>query len=88
MKPVFFEEEEIEDQTGDDERPEADQYMMEDFFAAFMDAAESEDADMLKAIMDELGEFSVPDTYSEKFGLIREKAEANDFAGIKEVLER
>jgi len=88
LKPVFFEEEEIKDQTGDDERPEADQYMMEDFFAAFMDAAESEDADMLKAIMDELGEFSIPDTYSEKFGLIREKAEANDFAGIKEVLER
>jgi hypothetical protein len=45
------------------------------------------DCDKLEAIMEEAGEYAIPDAEKEKFDLIRKKADMLDYDGILEELD-
>ena len=60
---------------------------MESVYAELLSAAEAGDGGTIEAIMEELSEFSIPAADKERLALIREKAGAGDYEGIKEVLK-
>ncbi|MBQ9550955.1 MAG: DegV family EDD domain-containing protein [Lachnospiraceae bacterium] len=66
---------------------EADSFLMESVYAELLSAAEAGDGGTIEAIMEELSEFSIPAADKERLALIREKAGAGDYEGIKEVLK-
>jgi HPt (histidine-containing phosphotransfer) domain-containing protein len=84
LEPVFKEEAE----DGDNGKPLADDFIMESIYDELRDAAEKMDCDKLEAIMEEAGEYTIPDAEKEKFGILRERADMLDYDGILEELDK
>ncbi len=84
LAPAFSEETKgDEEDTG---KPVADDFLMESVYEGLKEAAEAMDCDQVEAIMQEIGDYAIPDREKETFALIREKADSLDYDGLLEVL--
>ena len=69
-----------------DNRPVADEFMMESVYEGLREAAENMDCDMIGEILSELSEYAIPESEKEKYDAITEKAGKYDYDGILELL--
>ncbi|MCR5790431.1 MAG: DegV family EDD domain-containing protein [Lachnospiraceae bacterium] len=74
-------------QTGSD-KPVADEFLMEGIYEGLLEAAEAMDCDMVEEILKEIEGYTIPDSESEKFRLVCEKADNLDYDGMKEALKK
>ncbi|MBR5420096.1 MAG: DegV family EDD domain-containing protein [Lachnospiraceae bacterium] len=84
LAPVFAEAE--AGKEAGDEKPLADEYLMESIYEGLKEAADAMDCDMVEAILKEIEGYAIPDPEAERFSKVREKAEALDYDGLKEAL--
>ena len=68
------------------ERPVIDDLLMNDIYEALREAAEAMDCDRIEEIMEEVGEYSVPESEKERFDTVRKKVSDLDYDGILEAI--
>ncbi|MBO7336489.1 MAG: DegV family EDD domain-containing protein [Lachnospiraceae bacterium] len=67
-------------------RPVADEFLMNSVFEGLRDAAKTMDCDAIEQIMGEIANYAIPDDMAEKFRAVREKADSYDYDGMLELL--
>lgn len=76
-----------EENSDDNNRPVADDYLMKSIYEGLKEAADNMDCDAIESMLNELKEYKIPDSEKERFFAICEKAGNFDYDGIKELLE-
>ena len=79
----------LDEGAGDNDAPDkpvADEFLMESIYDELRDAAEAMDCDRIEAVMNEISEYTIPDSDKEKFDSVRAKADMLDYEGILEAL--
>ena len=75
------------DSDGSEEnRPVADEFLMNSVFDGLRDAAKTMDCDAIEQIMGEIANYAIPEDMAEKFRAVREKADSYDYDGMLELL--
>ncbi len=69
-----------------EEKPLADEYLMESVYEGLQEAAENMDCDMIGEILKELEPYAIPDSEKEKYEAILAKVKSYDYDGILEIL--
>ena len=72
---------------GNEGKPVADEFLMAGIYEGLLEAAEAMNCDMVEEILKEIDDYTIPDQESEKFALIREKADQLDYEGMKELIK-
>lgn len=80
----FFEEEDQQEDASD--KPVADEWLMKSVFEGIKEAADNMDCDVIEEILQEMEEYSVPESDKEKFEAVCKLAAKYDYDGILEVL--
>ncbi|WP_051204947.1 DegV family protein [Butyrivibrio sp. VCD2006] len=81
-----FEKDEAESAAKDD-RPVADDFLMESLYEGLHDAAESMDVDAMEEVLKEIEGYAIPKKESEKFNKIAEKVSQLDYEGVLSILD-
>ena len=70
----------------EEDRPVADEFLMECLYEEFLNAAENMDIDALEEIPKQLEGYAIPEDEREKYDSVIALAEALDYNGIVELL--
>ncbi|MCR4908705.1 MAG: DegV family EDD domain-containing protein [Lachnospiraceae bacterium] len=70
----------------EEDKPMADEYLLQSVYEELQNASASEDGDTIAEILNEIGEYALPEEDAERLDIVREKAESGDYAGIKGML--
>ena len=71
----------------DDEKPVAEDYIMESVYEAIREAAETMDCEAIEAVFREMEDYTIPENEIERYNLLHEKAGKFDYEGIIKILE-
>ena len=71
----------------EEEKPEADEYLMESVYEGLRDAAEAMDCDSIEEVFQEMEGYAIPEKEREKYDKLCELADNFDYDGILEVLK-
>ncbi|MBR1877187.1 MAG: DegV family EDD domain-containing protein [Lachnospiraceae bacterium] len=85
ITPLF--EEDTDGGALKDERPVADEFLMQSVYEGLYTAADSMSSDDIEEILGELTDYRLPDGDKEKIDIIKKKAEEYDYDGILELLK-
>ena len=77
-----------EKDTEAERKPIADPALMESVYEAFAEAARAMDCDLLEETFQEMEEYAIPESESERFRAIKECADQFDYDKILELLEQ
>ncbi|MCR4739972.1 MAG: Hpt domain-containing protein, partial [Lachnospiraceae bacterium] len=69
-----------------EEKPVADEYLMESVYEGLRDAADAMDSNTIEEILKELEDYTIPGSEREKYDAVREKAAKYDYYGMLELL--
>lgn len=83
LAPVF---EGNGDNNEKDDRPVADEALMQDIYEGIREAASAMDCDMLESILKEIEGYAIPEAEQERFNMILQRADAYDYSGILEIV--
>ena len=85
LAPVY---EEADGADEEEEKPVADDFLMESIYEGLREAAENMDCDMIDSIMEEIAEYAIPEAEKERFKLVCEKANMFDYEGMIQALTK
>ncbi len=86
LDPIFAQEKAAEN-NKDEDKPVADDFLMESVYEGLLDAAENMDCDAIDEILKEVEDYAIPEKEKEKFNALCEMAGAFDYDGIVERLK-
>jgi CheY-like chemotaxis protein len=76
----------IENEEQQTEKPEADEYIMEEVYSQIKEAAQDMDCETLEDILAEMEEYSIPENDAELYGKVKAAIGNYDYDGIAELL--
>ena len=85
LAPVY---EEADGADEEEDKPVADDFLMESIYEGLREAAENMDCDMIDSIMEEIAEYAIPEAEKERFKLVCEKANMFDYEGMIQALTK
>ncbi len=76
-----------EEEESEEEKPVAEQWLLDGVFEGLEEAADDMDSDAIKEILEELDGYAIPESDRDLFAEIIEKSENYDYDGLLEVLQ-
>ncbi len=86
LSPIF--EREKEEEASQNEKPVADEYLMESVYEGLLEAAEAMDCDAIDEILKEVEDYSIPENEKVKFEKLCDMAGQFDYDGIVKTLKK
>ena len=86
LSGIFEEEQDNSEEAGDD-KPVADEYLMQSVYEGLHDAAEAMDIDTVEEIVKELEDYSIPQSEKKKYSALCECIGNFDYDGILRILD-
>ena len=78
--------ESTDDEDKDDDRPVADEFLLESVYEGLLDAAKAMDCDAIEEVFAEVEGYAIPESDKEKFKELKSKADNFDYDGIVTLL--
>ena len=75
------------DGDGNNDKPVADEFLMESVYEGLREGAEAMDCDVIDEVLKEMDEYAIPESEQKKFKALVEKAGEFDYQGILKILD-